>query len=136
MPHVIIECSENLAQIVSLDDVVHRLHEAALATGVFPLGGLRTRVHVARQYRIADGDPRHVFMHVQLRIGKGRDVATRKRASEQMFTALREAMALATAATTVALSLEIVEIDSDTGHNYNTIHEDLEGRPAAGRAAD
>ncbi len=134
MPHVIIECSENLAQIVSLDDVVRRLHEAALATGVFPLGGLRTRVHVAQQYRIADGDPRHVFMHVQLRIGKGRDVATRKRASEQMFTALREAMALATAATTVALSLEIVEIDSDTGHNYNTIHEYLEGRPAARRA--
>ncbi len=134
MPHIIIECSENLAQLVSLDDVVRRLHETALATGVFPLGGLRTRVHVARHYRIADGDHRHVFMHVQMRIGKGRDVATRKRVSEQMFAALQDAMTPASTATTVALSLEIVEIDSDTGHNYNTIHTYLEGRPAARRA--
>ncbi len=130
MPHVIVECSENLSRMVSLDDVVRRLHEAALATGVFPLGGIRTRVHISRHYRIADGNPRHVFMHVQLRIGKGRDVATRKRASEQVFAALREAMAPVAAATTVALSLEIMEIDSDTGHNFNTIHTYLEGQPA------
>jgi 5-carboxymethyl-2-hydroxymuconate isomerase len=132
MPHIIVECSDNLARLVPLDGVVRSLHEAALATGVFPPGGTRTRVHVSRHYRIADGNPQHVFIHVQMRIARGRDVATRKRAAEQVFSALRRAMAPAEAATTVALSLEIAEIDSDTEQRFNTIHKYMETRPATG----
>ncbi len=130
MPHLIVECSENLATTVSLDDLVRALHEAAIATGVFPLGGIRTRVHVSRHYRIADGDPRHAFVHVLMRIARGRDLATRKRAGEQVFSALRDGLAAARAANTLALSLEIEEIDPETALRYNDIHEHLQRRTA------
>ncbi len=130
MPHLIVECSENLAEAISLDDLVRGLHEAAIATGVFPLGGIRTRVHVCRHYRIADGDPRHVFAHVEMRIARGRDLATRKRAAEQVFAALRAGLAGLPASTTVGLTLELNEIDPDTALRYNTIHEHLEGLTA------
>jgi 5-carboxymethyl-2-hydroxymuconate isomerase len=132
MPHLIVECSENLAEAVSLDDLVRALHEAALATGVFPLAGIRTRVHVSRHYRIADGDPRHAFAHVEMRIARGRDLATRKRAAEQVFAALRDALAALYATTTLALSLELREIDPDTSLRHNNIHEHLQRQTAGG----
>jgi len=132
MPHLIVECSENLAQAVALDELVRALHEAAIATGVFPLGGIRTRVHVCRHYRIADGDPRHAFAHVEMRIARGRDLATRKRAGEQVFAALREGLAALRATNTLALSLEINEIDSDTALRYNEVHDYLLRRTAGG----
>ncbi len=133
MPHLIVECSENLAKAVALDDLVRALHEAAIATGVFPLGGIRTRVHVCRHYRIADGDPKHAFAHVEMRIGRGRDLATRQRAGEQVFSALREGLAAVGKTNTLALSLEINEIDSDTALRYNDIHEHLLRRTAGGQ---
>ena len=132
MPHLIVECSENVAEAVSLDDLVRGLHETAIATGVFPLGGIRTRVHICRHYRIADGDPRHAFVHVQMRIARGRDLATRKRAGEQVFAALREGLASLLATNTVALSLEIEEINPDTSLRHNTIHEHLQRQTTGG----
>jgi 5-carboxymethyl-2-hydroxymuconate isomerase len=133
MPHLIVECSENLATAVALDDLVRALHEAAIATGVFPLGGIRTRVHVCRHYRIADGDPKYAFAHVEMRIARGRDLATRKRAGEQVFKALRDGLAAVQATNTLALSLEINEIDSETALRYNEVHEHLLRRTAGGQ---
>jgi 5-carboxymethyl-2-hydroxymuconate isomerase len=133
MPHLIVECSENLAKAVALDDLVRALHEAAIATGVFPLGGIRTRVHVCRHYRIADGDPKHAFAHVEMRIARGRDLATRQRAGEQVFASLREGLVAMRRTNTLALSLEINEIDPDTALRYNEVHEHLLGRTAGGQ---
>ncbi len=132
MPHLIVECSENVARAVALDDLVRALHETAIATGVFPLGGIRTRVHVSRHYRIADGDPRHAFVHVQMRIARGRDLATRKRAGEQVFAALRDGLAALQETNTIALSLEIEEINPDTSLRFNTIHEHLQRQTTRG----
>ncbi|MBV9079473.1 MAG: 5-carboxymethyl-2-hydroxymuconate isomerase, partial [Methylobacteriaceae bacterium] len=43
MPHIIVEYSANLDGAISPRRLVNGLHAAALETGVFPLGGLRTR---------------------------------------------------------------------------------------------
>lgn len=128
MPHLIVECSANLAEAIALDDLVRALHEAAIATGVFPLGGIRTRVYVSRHYRIADGDPRHAFAHIEMRIARGRDLATRKRAAERVFSALRDGLAAVAATSTLALSLELKEIDPEMSLRHNTIHEHLQRR--------
>jgi len=132
LPHLIVECSENVAEAVSLEDLVRALHETAIATGVFPLGGIRTRVHVCRHYRIADGDPRHAFVHVHMRIARGRDLATRKGAGEQVFAALRDGLAALRETHTIALSLEIEEINPDTSLRFNTIHEHLQRQTTGG----
>ena len=128
MPHLIVECSGNLADRLSPDALVRALHEAALETGVFPLGGMRTRLHLFRHYRIADGDPSHGFVHVTMRIGRGRDLAIRRRAGEHVFGALQAAVAEARRHATLALSLEIEEIDPDTSFRDNDIHDRLARR--------
>ena len=131
MPHVILECSANLRDRTDLAALVVVAHEAALGTGVFPIGGLRTRVAERADYRIADGDPANAFLHVLLRIGHGRDAETKHRAAEAVFEAVRAALEPAFATSPLALSLELQEIDPATSFKHNNRHEYVRRRQAA-----
>ena len=58
------------------------LTDVAAGTGVFPLAGIRCRALPRDSYRVADGHPDNGFVHVELRVGAGRDVSTLRRAGE------------------------------------------------------
>ena len=130
MPHLTIEYSANLAAAVDIQALVDRLHAAAIETGVFPLGGIRTRAEARQHYRIADGDPAHAFVHVVLRIAAGRDAATRERAGQHVFDALTAMLAPVRDTRGLALSFELQEIAPAWSARLNNIHERLAARAA------
>ncbi len=128
MPHITLECSANLAERVDFDGLVRTVHEAALETGVFPSGGTRTRLVSHDRYRVADGDPGNAFAHAVLRIGQGRDAATKHAAGSHVFAALCRALAAAYAAGPLAISLEIQEIDGASSFRQNNLHDYVASR--------
>lgn len=123
MPHLIVEYSANLEPDLDMAHVVSVLHEAALATGVFPIGGLRVRASRRVLYKIADGHPDNAFIHVQARIGAGRSPEVRAKAAEEIFARLKDVTAEAFAERALGLSLEIVEIDPVGSLKHNNLHE-------------
>ena len=123
MPHLVIEHSANLEGRVDLAALVRHLHEAALATGVFPEKGTRTRAARRELYRIADGHPDNAFLHVVLRIGHGRDLETRKRAGDAVFEALCRFVEDDQAVNPLALSCEIQEIHPELSWRKNNLPE-------------
>jgi 5-carboxymethyl-2-hydroxymuconate isomerase len=131
MPHIIIECSANLGERVDFDELVRTVHGAALETGVFPIGGTRTRLAVRERFRIADGEPDNAFAHTVLRIGAGRDAATKKAAGNHVFAALCGVLAPAYAAGPLSISLEVQELDTALSFKQNNIHEYVANRRAA-----
>jgi 5-carboxymethyl-2-hydroxymuconate isomerase len=126
MPHIVIECSANVSSRTDLNRLVQRVHAAALGTGVFPLGGLRTRVAQRDLYAIADGDPENAFVHVTVRIGAGRDAAT-KRGAAEACDALEDAFERSP----LGISLELQEIDPDYSLKKNNLHQYVTTRKAA-----
>jgi 5-carboxymethyl-2-hydroxymuconate isomerase len=128
MPHLTIEYSVNLASQVQIQELVDRLHAAVIETGVFPLGGIRTRAAARQHYRIADGDPTHAFVHVVLRIAAGRDAATRERAGQHVFDALTSMLAPLMQTQGLALSFELQEITPAWSARLNNIHDRLAAR--------
>lgn len=131
MPHIVVEYSANLEPHVSPQRLVDGLHRAALATGVFPIGGLRTRAARRDVYAIADGDPEHVFVAVQAWIGPGRDDATRKRVAEDLMRVLEAETAELFAARGTALSVDILELDPAGSAKMNNLHERLKAKAGA-----
>jgi len=123
MPHIVIECSSNLRARTDLRALVDRVHAAALATGIFQLGGLRTRVAERDLYRVADGDPENAFVHVTMRIGAGREVAAKRAAADAIFAAACEALAPAFETSPLGITLELEEIDSEYSRKHNNLHE-------------
>ena len=132
MPHIIVEHSANLADHLAVDGLLSGLHAAALETGIFPLGGLRSRAAERTLYRIADGDPDNAFVHVVLRIGHGRDLATKKRAGQHIFAALTRYLDPVFAKIPLAISMEIQEIDPDLNFKHNNLHDHVRRRQASG----
>ncbi len=125
MPHLRVEHSSNLAQRVNLDAVADRLRTAMAETGVFPVAGIRVRCIEARTCSIADGHPANAFAHLELRIGAGRDLETRRRAGEHVFAAARDVFAGELEGGHFALSLEVVEIAEETSWKANGIRARL-----------
>lgn len=125
MPHIIIEYSANLEPLADLPALCEAARIAAIETGAFPLGGIRVRAFAARHGVIADGNPAHAFMDVTLKIGSGRDAEIKRRAGEQVFAAISRALDPAFALTTIALSLEIREINPGLNWKRNSIHDAL-----------
>lgn len=132
MPHIIVEYSANLEPALSLRRLVDELHRTALATGVFPLAGLRTRAERRDIFAIADGDPTHGFVAVLARIGEGRDAATRRRVAEALMATLEAETADLFSKIGLGLTVEVQEIDRTASLKTNNLHERLarKGGPA------
>ncbi len=131
MPHITVEYSGNLVAEIALDDLLDKLHAAALATGVFPIGGTRTRALRFDDFRVADSHPDNAFVHVGLRIGHGRDLPTRQRAGERLFAVVCEHLAPISARRPLAISMEIQEIDPELSFKHNNLHDIVAARRAA-----
>jgi 5-carboxymethyl-2-hydroxymuconate isomerase len=134
MPHIRVEYSSNLQDSIDIPGLLSSLHKCAIATGVFPAGGTRTRAVRVDQYCIADGHPDNGFVHVSVQMGHGRDLDTRKRVGEQLFAALTQFLATAYIEHPLALSLEIQELDPLLNFKKNNLHEYVAQRHHASAA--
>jgi len=130
MAHIQIEYSANLSGRIDLPRFLEAVHAAALATGIFPIGGVRTRAYAAEHYRIADAHPDNAFVHTMLRVGHGRDVETRKRACEAIFATICDQLAGLFEQMPLGLSLEMQEIDPVLTLKKNNLHEYVKQRTA------
>jgi 5-carboxymethyl-2-hydroxymuconate isomerase len=125
MPHFTIEYSANIDALVDMGEVVEVVRRAAVETGIFPLGGIRVRAIKCEHYAIADGRPNFGFLDMVLRLGEGRDLATRKKAGEHIFKALSAQLDPVFASNKFALSFDMQINDKETSWKRNDIHDVL-----------
>jgi 5-carboxymethyl-2-hydroxymuconate isomerase len=128
MPHIVVEYSGNLRSTLDLQGLLDALATTAVGTGVFPIGGVRARAYAAEHYRIADGHPDNAFVHVLLKVGHGRDQATRQRACEAIFATLSQQLDALYARIPLGISLEMQEVDPVLTCKRNNLHEYVKQR--------
>ena len=132
MPHFTLEYSANLDDRVDMAEVVEVVCKAAVETGIFPLGGIRVRAIRCEHSAIADGRPHFGFLDMVLRLGEGRDLATRKKAGEHIFKALSAYLDPVFKESKFALSFDIQINDKEMSWKRNNIHEALKAEAAHG----
>src|SRR5215471_8552010 len=125
MPHFTIEYSANLDGRIDMAEVVEVVRRAAVESGIFPLGGIRVRAIRCEHYAIADGRADYGFLDMLLRLGEGRDLATRKRAGEHIFRTLSAHLEPLFAQGRFALSFDMQINDKETSWKRNNIHDAL-----------
>ncbi|RZN34766.1 5-carboxymethyl-2-hydroxymuconate Delta-isomerase [Bradyrhizobium sp. Leo121] len=125
MPHFTIEYSANLDSRLEMGEVVELVRKAAIETGIFPLGGIRVRAVRCEHYAIADGRNDYGFLDMVLRLGEGRDLATRKKAGDHIFRTLSTYLDPVFASSKFALSFDMQINDKETSWKRNSIHDAL-----------
>jgi 5-carboxymethyl-2-hydroxymuconate isomerase len=131
MPHIIIEYSDNIEKYLKIDTLIKKVHTTAVDTGIFPLGGLRVRAAKRESYEIADGHPDNGFVHVELKIGPGRDKKSKTSALKQIFSTVEEYLRPIHENGPLAMSAELNEFDPELRINQNNIHKYIEERTNA-----
>jgi 5-carboxymethyl-2-hydroxymuconate isomerase len=132
MPHFTIEYSANLDDRVDIKELVDIVRKAAIETGIFPLGGIRVRAIRCEHYAIADGREDFGFLDMVLRLGAGRDLATRREAGEHIFKVLSASLDPVFAQGKFALSFDMQINDKETSWKRNNIHEALQAETVDG----
>ena len=125
MPHFTIEYSANLDHRLDIGSVCEVVRKAAVETGIFPLGGIRVRAIRCEHYAVADARQDYGFLDILLRIGEGRDLATRQKAGEHVFKALSAHLDPVFAQIKFALSFDMQINDKETSWKRNNLHEAL-----------
>lgn len=112
MPHIRIDYTANLEQAVQDSLLVRQLHQAAIATGVFPVWGVRTFAQPVAQYQVGNGDPGNGFLLVNVRIGPGRELAVRQRVLHALFEVVQQALAPQFAQGRLGCQIDLTEFDA------------------------
>jgi len=128
MPHLSIEYSAGLEARTDFPAFLRQLHEAIIATGIFPVAGIRIRAHRADHAIVADGLPQNDFAALTANVGAGRSKEDLRRAGDAIFAAAQAALAGPLSTPHFALSLEIRVIDPDLSWKDTPIHARLSGQ--------
>lgn len=123
MPHITIEYSANIATYHDIPALVGAVHAAALAHGLPPVDGLRTRAACREHFRIGNADPMHAFIAIHTRIGPGRPSEQKKSFIAALLDAAEATTDAEAGPLAISWSIELNEIDPEFRINRNYVRE-------------
>lgn len=122
MPHFIAEYTDNIERQADLPGLFEKVHRVLGDSGMFPLGGIRSRGVRLDTWRMADGKHDYAFVHMTLKVGHGRDLTTRQAVAEAVFAVITTHFAELQAQRLLALSFEMVELHAQLNFKQNNVH--------------
>jgi 5-carboxymethyl-2-hydroxymuconate isomerase len=125
MPHFIAEYSANIKDDIDFKDFFGKVNTFLGSTGVFPLGGIRSRAIRMDDYVIADAQHDYAFIHMTLKVGAGRDLETRQQVAEALFGLIDAHFQPLKDQRLLAVSFEMIELDPVLNFKSNNIHQFL-----------
>lgn len=128
MPHFHIDYSGNLENIIDFDAFCETIRKEAAAIDAFPLPGIRVRATRVDHYAVADGDPKHGFVDISVRLREGRANDVKRDAIRRIFEAAKAYLAPAMKTRSIALSTEMREIDAELSPKFGSIRDHLKDR--------
>lgn len=127
MPHLIVEYTDNIAQQADIDTLLRKANEILIRQGdAFPIGGIRSRAIELKHYCVADGAHDDAFVHVTVKIGRGRPESVKHKAFNELFEAIKSHFAELYASRALALSMDVVEFGDGGTYKHNNIHARFE----------
>ncbi len=125
MPHFLIEYSANLEDLVDIAGLCDTIRVAACEMDAFPEAGVRVRAIRVDHYSIADGNPKHGFMDLSVRLREGRSQDVKAAAIARIFEVLQEYVAPAMKTRSISLSAEMRDIDARLSPKFGNIRDHL-----------
>ncbi|SMX27251.1 5-carboxymethyl-2-hydroxymuconate Delta-isomerase [Pelagimonas phthalicica] len=126
MPHFHIDYSANLEAVVDMAALCEAIRAAAAEIDTFPAAGIRVRATRVDHVAMADGNPKHGFIDLSVRLREGRPDSVKKDAINRIFMALKDFMTPAMENHSIALSAEMRDIDADLSPKFGNVRDHLE----------
>jgi len=87
MPHFVIDCSENIIQLKTPEEIIQKVYDAAESTNLFDKGDIKVRINPFKYYNI--GNTKNDFIHVFSNIMEGRTTLEKSNLSKSIVSELK-----------------------------------------------
>ncbi len=87
MPHFILDCSEQIIQLKSPEEIIQKVYDASDSTGLFAKGDIKVRINLFKHYTI--GNTQDHFIHVFGNIMEGRNDEQKANLSRKILSTLK-----------------------------------------------
>jgi 5-carboxymethyl-2-hydroxymuconate isomerase len=128
VPHFHIEYSANLEDVVDMAALCHAIRAEAAMIDTFPMAGIRVRATRVDHFAMADGNPKHSFIDLSVRLREGRAQDVKHAAINRLFAVLKDFVGPILATHSIALSAEMRDINADLSPKFGTVRDHLEDR--------
>ena len=128
MPHFQIDYSANLEAVVDMGALCEVIRARAATIETFPMAGIRVRATRVDHVAMANGDVKHGFIDLSVRLREGRPHAVKRDAIDQIFATLKDFMTPAMASHSIALSAEMRDINAELSLKFGTVRDHLEDK--------
>jgi 5-carboxymethyl-2-hydroxymuconate isomerase len=115
MPHFIIECSENVIQQTSPDEIMQAVYDVAEASGLFAANDIKVRLRPYQYFLL--GKDKQDFIHIFGNMMEGRSTEQKANLSRKIVERLNEMFPDLS-----VLSINIREFEQATYSNKALIH--------------
>src|SRR3954471_23340848 len=127
MPHCVILYTPNIEAKTDVSALCRKLADTMLTVldeqgkQVFPIGGTRVLAYPAAHYAVADGKRDYAFVYLNLRMGRGRSDAVKKRVGEALVATARAHFAAIFEKRYLGITLQIDEGQEQFDAKHSTI---------------
>jgi 5-carboxymethyl-2-hydroxymuconate isomerase len=128
VPHFQIDYSANLEAVVDMGALCEVIRARAATIETFPMAGIRVRATRVDHVAMANGDVKHGFIDLSVRLREGRPDAVKRDAIDQIFATLKDFMTPAMASHSIALSAEMRDINAELSLKFGTVRDHLEDK--------
>ncbi len=111
MPHIIVEYSKNLGEIIEISDLVSELHNVLSDQGI-EKDRIKTRAISCNYVAVGDCCYNDHMLHATLLLLEGRDVETRQKYGSAIYNTLNDSVK--NILKNCSVTLEVREMNKDT----------------------
>jgi 5-carboxymethyl-2-hydroxymuconate isomerase len=87
MPHFVIDCSENILNLKSPEEIMQAVYDTAESTNLFDIGDIKVRINPFKYYNI--GNTKDDFIHIFGNIMEGRTIDQKSDLSNKIICRLK-----------------------------------------------
>jgi 5-carboxymethyl-2-hydroxymuconate isomerase len=87
MPHFVIDCSENILNLKSPEEIMQVVYNTAESTGLFDVGDIKVRINPFQYYNV--GNTKDDFIHIFANIMEGRTTDQKSNLSSKIISQLK-----------------------------------------------
>ncbi len=113
MPHLILHYSANLGPFIAVEQLFAELHQSlAELTGV-DIAHFKSRAVSYDDFRVGKGSPGSAFMHLDLRLLGGCEVATKQEAADTALAVLRDRVSSRAEGFAWQITVDVLDLDRE-----------------------
>ena len=135
MPHLVVLYTRHLDAELDIGALCRALADSMCVCRdeagqpVFPVGGVRVLAYPSTHHAVADGSADFGFIYLNLRMGRGRGEAARRRAGEALAAVVRDHLGPLVARRLLGVTLQIDEGAEVFDAKFGNLHDHFARKP-------